>query len=509
MSSINIKTIQEIMRKDSGVDGDVQRLHQLVWIIYLKIFDYAEEEAELNNTYVPIIPEGYRWRDWAIGKSLKEQLTGDELLSFVNNKLLPVLSGNAISDENNNMVVIFDKNDEVSLQIKSFISSSINYMKNGYLLRELINYLNEINFEDVKTTNEFNNIYESLLKNLSSAGTMGEFYTHRAITSFCIEKIDPKPGQKIADWAAGTGGFLVSAIDHVKSQIKKGDIEAFKLLEKCIIGGELKPMPYKLNVTNLMLHGIQLPNIRYGDSLAEKYVNDFTEDEKVHRAALNPPYGGIALEEALKCFPVEYRSSETSDLFVVLTIKRLLDKGKAVMILPDGFLFGKDNTKTNIKKLLLKECNLHTIIRLPGSCFAPYTSIATNLLFFDKGQPTENVWFYRMDLINGQKFSLKKNPITRDKLACIDEWWDNRVEIKDEKIDESITETWKSRCVSIEEIVNSGYSLDFCGYPVKEKVILSPEETIKNFQMERDRLDKEMDKKLNEILSLLGISKED
>ena len=501
-----IKRLQDIMRKDSGVDGDAQRLAQIVWLIFLKVYDYKEEEAELEDDYVPIIPEGYRWRDWAVGESAKDQMTGPDLLDFVNNKLIPVLGGGSITDEETGAKVIpFYKNDAKSLLVKEFMSDAVNYMKNGYLLRDVINLFNQVDLEDSGSAHEFNDMYEGLLKGLQSAGTMGEFYTNRAITSFAIEHVNPQIGGTLADWAAGTGGFLIDALAYMQNQVADGDVEAQKKLQTCIRGGELKPLAYKLNVTNLLLHGIELPNIRYGDSLAEKNLGDFHGSDLVEYCALNPPYGGVALPEDLACFPTDMRSSETADLFVALSVKRLKENGRGVIVLPDGFLFGNDNAKCAIKKYLMKECNLHTIIRLPQSCFAPYTSIATNLLFFDKGTPTHETWFYRLDLKDGKKFSKDRNPMKREHFNDADEWWKNRVEIIDEKDDETMSTTYKAKKFTYEEIEKSNFNLDRCGYPVKEKVILSPDETIKNFVTRREDLERKMDEKIKEIMKLLEV----
>ena len=271
-----IKRLQAITRMDNGVNGDGQRLEQIVWMIFLKVFDYKEEEAELDDNYESIIPEGYRWRDWAVGKSAKEQLTGKELLDFVNNKLIPVLSGEAILDENGQHVVIFEKTDKRSLLVKEIMRDAKNYMKNGYKLREVINLFNEVDFEDSGEAHAFNDMYETLLKGLQAAGTMGEFYTNRAITSFAIEHVNPQLGGTLADWAAGTGGFLIDALEYMQKQVKDGDLDGQRSLQTAVRGGEYKPLPYQLNVTNLLLHGIEAPNIRYGDSLNEKNFNDYT-----------------------------------------------------------------------------------------------------------------------------------------------------------------------------------------------------------------------------------------
>ena len=493
-----IKRLQDIMRKDSGVDGDAQRLAQIVWLIFLKIFDYKEETAELEDNYEPVIPKGYRWRDWAVGASPKEQLTGNDLLDFVNNTLIPVLSGEEIKDKDEKMVIPFDSTDERSMLVKSIMTNSVNYMKNGYLLRDVINLFNEVDFSDSNETHEFNDMYEGLLKGLQSAGTMGEFYTGRAITRFGIEKVNTQIGGTLADWACGTGGFLVDALQYMRAQIGN-DPSKQKMLQHAVRGGEFKPMPYRLCVTNLLLHDIELPNITYGDSLDQKTFSNYNEDDLVEYAALNPPYGGVALDSDLKAFPADLRSSETADLFVALTVKRLKKNGRAVIVLPDGFLFGTDNAKVSIKKYLMKECNLHTIIRLPPSCFAPYTPIATNLLFFDKTGPTDAVWFYRLDMPEGYKHFSKTKPMQREHFAPVDAWWDDRKEIKDTE-----TDTFKSKKYTIDEIIVRGYDIDLCGYPTAVKEILSPEDTMRNFIEHRTALNEKLDHQLAEIQKLLG-----
>ena len=496
-----IKRLQEIMRKDMGIDGDAQRLTQIVWMIFLMVLDYKEEEAELSEGYVPCVPEGYRWRDWA--KPLnddgefdaKNALTGPELLDFVNNKLLPVLSGEPINGTNE---VIFTKTDAKSMLVKEVMRTSTNLMQNGYLLREVVDCLSEVDFSDSYEAHHFNDIYENLLKSLQSAGTMGEFFTNRAITSFAIDKVKPELGERHADWACGTCGFGVDALNYLSKQVPLGDIEATKSLQNSIVGYEIKPLPYKLAITNLMLHGVDVPNITYCDALAVKNINDYKDNDLVKTASLNPPYGGVSLPEDKISFPSDMRSSETADLFVALTVKRLKQGGRGVIVLPDGFLFGNDNAKTTIKKYLMSECNLHTIIRLPQSCFAPYTSIATNLLFFDKGENTHEVWFYRLDMPEGYKHFSKTKPMKREHFSCVDEWWDNRVEIADE-----VEGSFKAKKYSIEEIEANGYNLDFCGYPKEKKVILSPEDTMRNFMERRAELDKLMDDKLAKIKALM------
>ena len=508
-----IKRLQDVLRKDQGVDGDVQRLNQFVWMIFLKVYDYKEEENELDDNYKPVIPVGFRWRDWANplnedGESdVKNQLTGPELINFVDNKLIPTLKGDAI-DVDGKQTVIFDSTDDRALLVKTVMGDATNLMKNGYFLREAVNLFNEVDLAEAGDSHEFSEMYESLLDGLQAMGKYGEFHTVKAITHFAVDKVNPKLGETMADWACGTGGFMVDTIEHLRKQVKLGDNKAQLQLQNSVRGGEFKPMPYRLCITNLLLHGIDLPNVRYGDSLDIKNFSEYFGDDLVDVACLNPPYGGVASDSDKMAFPADMRSSETADLFVALTVKRLRKNGRAIVVVPDGFLQNEDNqAQVNIRKYLLKECNLHTVIRLPQSCFAPYTSIATNLLFFDKTGPTEETWFYRLDMPDGYKHFSKTKPMKREHFVPCDEWWDNRVEIKDEKEDDSQTETFKAKKYTIQEIENDGYKLDKCGYPVEEKIILSPEETIKNFVEKRESLDKQMDEKLAEIMSLLGVEK--
>lgn len=498
-----IKRLRDIMWKDKGVDGDAQRLAQIVFLLFLKVFDFKEEERELiDDDYTPVIPEGYRWRDWADPEDVKDALTGQALMDFVDNELFPVLRGQAIKDENGKEVIPFTRDDDRANLVKQVMREATNYMKDGVLLRQVVNELSRVDLESADDAHEFNLIYEEMLSDLQK--NFGEFYTGRAITSFCIDHIDPRIGMVTADFAAGTGGFLVDSINYQLKQLKPGDIEGQKTILNSIKACEFKPLPYQLLVTNLILHGVEVPDV-YPESALDKRLSDYTAADCVDRIAMNPPYGGMTTESDRNNFPADMRSSESFDLFIQLIIKRLARNGKAVVVLPDGFLFGTDNIKVNIKKKLLSECNLHTIIRLPQSCFAPYTSIATNLLFFDKTGPTEEIWFYRLDMPEGYKHFSKTKPMTREHFKPVDEWWDNRVEIKDEKEDESQTETWKSKKYNIDEIKELGYNIDLCGYPVEEKIILSPEDTITQFIEKRNALDAQMDAKLSEILSLLGV----
>lgn len=486
-----IKRLQDIMRQDAGVNGDAQRIEQIVWMLFLKLYDAKESEWEiLEDNYKSIIPEEYRWRNWAIDNKDGKAMTGDELSNFI--------------------IQLFDtlKNLEINETtpirgriVREVFEDLNNYMKDGVLIRQVVNVLNEIDLTDFQTRHAFNEIYETILKDLQSAGKSGEFYTPRAVTDFIVKMVDPKIGQTVADFACGTGGFLVSALNHMKEQAN--DTESNEILKKSFYGVEKKSLPYLLCTTNMLLHDVNEPNIIRGNSL-EKNVRDYEEEDKFDIILMNPPYGGTEKKSVQQNFPTELRDSETADLFMVEILYRLKQNGKVGIVLPDGFLFGNDNTKVAIKKKLMEECNLHTIIRLPGSIFAPYTSIATNLLFFDKTGPTKETWFYRMDLPEGYKAFSKTKPVELKHMQPVIDWWNKREEIKDPKDDESLTETYKSKKLTIEELSNLNYNLDQCGYPVKEEVILSPKETMNNFIEKRENLEKQLDKKLEEIIELIG-----
>lgn len=486
-----IKRLQDIMRQDAGVNGDAQRIEQIVWMLFLKLYDAKESEWEiLEDDYRSIIPEKYRWRNWAPDNKDGKAMTGDELSNFIINLF------NALKE--------LEINETTPIRgriVREVFEDLNNYMKDGVLIRQVVNVLNEIDLTDFQTRHAFNEIYETILKDLQSAGKSGEFYTPRAVTDFVVKMVNPKIGESVADFACGTGGFLVSALNHMKESAE--DTSSNEELKKSFYGVEKKSLPYLLCTTNMLLHDINEPNIIRGNSL-EKNVRDYEEDDKFDVILMNPPYGGTEKKSIQQNFPTELRNSETADLFMVEILYRLKQNGRVGIVLPDGFLFGQDNTKVAIKKKLLEECNLHTVIRLPGSIFAPYTSIATNLLFFDKTGSTTETWFYRMDIPDGYKAFSKTKPVTLDHFNCVIDWWNNREEIKDVKTDESLTETWKSKKYSIEEIIDLNYDLDQCGYPVEEEIILSPKETMNNFINKREELEKELDNKLNSIIKLIG-----
>lgn len=480
-----VKNMQNIMRNDAGISGDAQRLEQIVWILFLKVYAAKEEQWELHDdNYTSIIPEECRWENWAVDKKDGKSLTGEALLNFVNGTLFPTLK-----------TLPVDELTPVSKSIVKFaFEDANNYMKNGVLLRQVVNVIDEIDFTDYKERHAFNEIYEQILKDLQAQRASGEFYSPRATTDFMVQVTNPQLGERVADFACGTGGFLTSSLNHLIQQVTT--TEEQKLYNASVFGIEKKAFPYLLAITNLLLHDIDNPMIVHGNSL-EKNVRDYSEREKFEVILMNPPYGGSEIDGIKMNFPLELRSSETADLFMSVIMYRLKKDGRAGVILPDGFLFGEDGSKLAIKEKLIKEFNLHTIIRLPHSVFAPYTSIHTNMLFFDKTKPTEDVWFYRLDMPEGYKNFSKTRPIKLEHFEPALEWWNNRVEIIDGKNE-------KARKFTAEEIIGRNYNLDLCKFPQDEEVILEPQELIENYVAERSRLNHEIDSILSEIQSMLG-----
>lgn len=432
-----IKRIQDIMRQDSGVDGDAQRISQVVWLLFLKVYDAKEELWEFyDDSYESIIPENMRWRNWAVDNKDGKAMTGTELLEYVNNDLFPTLKE----------LVIDETTERRKAIVKAVFEDAYNYMKNGVLLRQVINVLNEVDFTEYQERHAFNDIYEGILRDLQSAGNSGEYYTPRPVTEFVIEMLNPQIGESIADFASGTGGFLVSALSHLETQVKSPADKSS--ITESLYGIEKKPLPYLLAVTNLILHDIDSPKMYHDNSLS-KNVRDYKEEDRFDVICMNPPYGGTE-EDSIKInFPLSMQSSETADLFMTLIMYRLKKNGRAGVVLPDGFLFSTDASKIAIKEKLLSEFNLHTIVRLPDGVFAPYTDISTNLLFFDKTEPTKEVWFYQHELPEGYKKYTKTKPIRSHEFVKEREWWNNRVENE---------QAWK---VTAEEIKSSGYNLDY------------------------------------------------
>lgn len=476
-----VKKIRDIMRLDAGINGDAQRIEQLVWILFLKVYDAKEENWEFDDeNYESIIPEECRWRNWAGDNSL----TGDKLLDFVNNTLFPTLKELPVTAYTPMKKAI----------VKTTFEDANNYMKGGVYLRQVIDVVNEIDLEDTSETHAFGDIYESILKELQSAGSSGEFYTPRAVTEFMAEMIEPKIGETMADFACGTGGFLTSWIKQLENQKSNtGDIEK---INTSFYGMEKKPFPYLLCITNLLLHGMENPNVNHGNSLTKNLL-DYTEKDQFDKILMNPPYGGHENASVKGYFPDDLASSETADLFMSVIMYRLKKNGRAAVILPDGFLFGNDNAKTSIKEKLIKNFNLHTIIRMPGSVFAPYTSIKTNILFFDNTTPTDDVWFYRMDMPEGYKHFSKKKPMKLEHFDKVRAWWNDRQEI--------VIDEWpKAKKFSAKEIADNDFNLDLCGFPHEEEEILEPMELIKSYQEHRQALNAKIDKVLETITEKLN-----
>jgi type I restriction enzyme M protein len=427
-----IKTLQNIMRKDPGVSGDAQRIEQLGWLITLKILDDKNEELKLiDDKYKSPIPSFLQWRKWA---GDDEGITGEELKSFVDTTLIPKLKNLDVSSGN-----------KLALIIREIFDGTNNYMKNGTVIRQVLNELNKINFNSSEDRHVFGDIYETILRDLQSAGNYGEFYTPRALTEFITEMINPRLGEKVLDPACGTGGFLTSAIENIRKQDVKS-VDDLKELEKTIHGMELKPLPFMLCITNLILHDISVPNVDYTDSLNREYTS-IGQKDKVDVILANPPFGASVADKVETNFPVNFRTTESADLFLMLMVRYLTDGGRAGIVLPDGSLTG-DGVKQRIRQHLLENCNLHTIVRLPNSVFQPYASVATNLLFFEKGKQTKHVWYWEHKLPEGVKAYSKTKPINKSEFDALKKWWKKRKENE---------QAWK---VSIDTIVENGYNLD-------------------------------------------------
>lgn len=480
-----VKRLRDIMRNDAGINGDAQRIEQITWLLFLKVYDTKEQDWEFDDSdYKSIIPENCRWANWAIDDKSGKAMTGDTLLNFVNNTLFPTLKKLPV-----------DKDTPIKKAIvQTTFADANNYMKDGVLLRQVINVIDELDLSDYDEIHAFGEIYENILKELQSAGSAGEFYTPRAVTDFMAKMIKPQIGEQMADFACGTGGFLTSWLKELQPQIKTtADRKAFGT---SIYGIEKKQFPYMLCITNLLLHDVDTPRVYHDNSLLRK-VLDYTDDDRFDVVLMNPPYGGSEKNEVKSNFPADLASSETADLFMSVIMYRLKQNGRAAVILPDGFLFGTDNAKINIKKKLLTEFNLHTVIRMPGSVFAPYTSITTNILFFDNTHPTEETWFYRIDMPEGYKHFSKTKPMKLEHFAPVIDWWNNRTEINIDGFDKAKKYTAKQL------IEDFNYNLDLCGYPHEEEEILDPMDLIQRYQEERASLNAEIDRVLADITKLL------
>lgn len=472
MSNIGgvIKTIRDIFRKDPGLSGDAQRIEQLGWMIFLKLFDDKEIEKEMmNSSYKSPIPTDLHWRSWAAND---EGITGDALINFVNNELFPRLK---------NLNIAAD--DRLGVIIRNIFDGTNNYMKSGTTFRQAINKLNEVDFNSSKEHHLFNQIYEEVLQGLAAKKDTGEFYTPRAVTQFIVDMVDPKLGERIADPACGTGGFLVCAIEHLKKQEKS--VEDRILMQETILGSELKPLPFMLGVVNLITHDIEIPLIENGDSLSRE-LTSIKHKDKVDIILANPPFGGVVGDGMETNFPLNYRTKESADLFLILFIQMLKDGGRAGIVLPDGSLTG-DGVKQRVRQKLLEDCNVHTIVRLPQSVFAPYATVNTNLIFFEKGKQTKKIWYYEHTLPEGAKAYNKTKPIRTEEFDTIKKWWNNREESE---------VCWK---VSIDTIIDRNYDLD----------IKNPNKKVEEVVYDRMAIIKSIEKSFNESLLLLNLLKAD
>lgn len=480
-----IKSLEDIMRKDAGLNGDAQYIEQITWLLFLKAFDAKEMEWEFRQDYHGVIPEGYRWRDWAADQ---EGITGDELIKFVD-KLFTKLRKLNASDGDMRKYVVRNVFEDIN-----------NYMKSGVYLRQLINRINEkVDFIDATQKHTFNDLYEGMLKDLQSAGRAGEFYTPRPVTNFIVEMVNPKLGETVLDTSCGTGGFLTSTIAHIGS-VKT--VEELKTLQDTIMGWEKKPLPYLLAITNLILHDIETPKLRHVNSLSRP-LSDYTAKDRVDVIVTNPPFGG-AEDAAIKMnFPAEFQTSETADLFMALIMNLLKDRGRCGIVLPDGFMFGTEpdsKVKKAIKVKLLNEYGLHTIIRLP-QVFKPYADVNTNLLFFQKGVASRGVWFYRLDKPEGVKNFTKTKPMQDKHFDPVREWWADKQPIVVDGFD-------KARFYTVKELRDLNYDFDkCCPYPHIEEEILEPKDLISRYQMDRARLSADIDRILADITAKLEENK--
>lgn len=474
-----IKTIQDIMRKDVGVDGDAQRISQMVWLLFLKIFDGKEQEWKITDPkYKSPLQTRFQWAKWAANP---EGDTGEELIKFVNNELFPELKNLATRAGVS----------EAGKVVGSVFADAYNYMKSGTLLRQVINTI-EVDFDFTSSSDRhlFNDIYEKILADLQSAGNAGEYYTPRALTQFMVDIIDPKLGETVLDPACGTGGFLTNTLEHLENQIKTAAQKTIR--EKTIHGVEKKPLPHMLALTNVMLHGIDVPsNIRHDNTLSRP-LKDYGPRDRVDIIITNPPFGGMEEDGIEKNFPKKYQTRETADLFMALIMHLLKhDTGRAAVILPDGFLFG-EGVKSTIKEELLKDFNLHTIVRMPKGVFSPYTGINTNILFFDKNGPTKQVWFFEHPYPEGYKSYSRSKPLTIEEFELEKKWWNKRKETE---------YAWK---VSVKDIEARNYNLDFKNPHVINVQHRDPDELMQEYEDIKKQLNATRDQLKAELMGALG-----
>jgi len=485
-----VKRIRDIMRNDAGINGDAQRIEQIAWMLFLKVYDSKEQDWNMDeDNYQSIIPKDCSWSNWAVDDRSGNAMTGDRLMDFVNITLFPTLKELNVTPETPIKKSI----------VRTTFEDANNYMKDGVLLRQVINIIDELDLSDYEESHAFGDIYESILRELQSAGSAGEFYTPRAVTDFMAKMIQPKIGEQMADFACGTGGFITSWLKELSPSIKTTDDQT--KYDNSIYGIEKKQFPYMLCITNILLHGLDVPKIYHDNSLLRD-VLDYTQDDQFDVILMNPPYGGSEKADVKNHFPSDLASSETADLFMSVIMYRLKKSGRAGVIIPDGFLFGTDNAKVSIKKKLFSEFNLHTIIRMPSSVFSPYTSITTNILFFDRAKPSTETWFYRMDMPEGYKHFSKTKPIKLEHFNSVIEWWNDRQEINIDDFD-------KAKKYTVHQLSEElGYNLDQCGYPHEEEEILDPMDLIYEYEERRASLNAEIDRALGDITTILGGEKQ-
>src|SRR5712691_13384131 len=402
-----IKSARDFMRKDAGLNGDLDRIPQLAWLLFLKAFDGLEQNREVTESnYRPAIEEPYRWRDWAADPNGR---TGEALIKFVNEGILPYLRGLTGSGGH-------DPRDVLAAVFKE----TNNRMLSGYLLRDVVNKVSQINFASSDDIHTMAHLYESMLREMrDAAGDSGEFYTPRPVIRFMVEQVDPQPGEVVLDPACGTGGFLVEALEHIRPKLKT--THQRRALELNLRGIEKKPLPYLLGMMNLLLHEVDQPNLTRTNALARP-ITQISRSEKVNVILTNPPFGGEEERSILANFPEKTRTAETAWLFLQLVIRQLADGGRCGIVVPNGVLFA-DGVGARIKEDLLSSCNLHTVVRLPDGAFAPYTDIPTNLLFFEKTGRTREVWFYEISPPEGRKKYSKTRPMQFDEFAGCQTWW--------------------------------------------------------------------------------------
>jgi type I restriction enzyme M protein len=427
-----IKSARDYMRKDAGLNGDLDRIPQLAWLLFLKAFDGLEQNREVTETkYRPAIDAPFRWRDWAADPNGR---TGDALVKFVNDELLPYLRGLVGSGAH-------DPRDVLSAVFKE----TNNRMLSGYLLRDVVNKVNEINFASADDIHTMAHLYESMLREMrDAAGDSGEFYTPRPVIRFIVQQVDPKLGEVVLDPACGTGGFLVEALEHIAPTVKTTNQR--RALHENLRGIEKKPLPYLLGMMNLVLHDVGQPNIIRGNALS-KPITQISKAERVDVILTNPPFGGEEEKSIQSNFPADKQTAETAWLFLQLVIRQLKDGGRCGIVVPNGLLFG-DGVGARIKKQLLEECNLHTIVRLPDGVFAPYTDIPSNLLFFDKTGRTKEIWYYEVPAPEGRKKYSKTKPIRYEEFADCQAWWTAR------------TANGRAWRVPVADIEANGYNFD-------------------------------------------------